>query len=85
MPYAKNEVRRGRPPTEVAALMEAVYLAQRDALKVPEGDRQIRYIEHRPEHFPVPPGETENSTFVDRQLRNRTAGVRRSSEWQSVG
>jgi phenylpyruvate tautomerase PptA (4-oxalocrotonate tautomerase family) len=65
MPIAKIEVRRSRSADEVAAMMEAVYQAQRDALKVPEGDRQIRYVEHRPEHFAVPPGKTENYTFVE--------------------
>ncbi|MCE2689607.1 MAG: tautomerase family protein [Rubrivivax sp.] len=48
---SKIEVRRPRPPEQVQAMIEAVYLAQREALKVPEDDRQIRYIEHRPEHF----------------------------------
>ncbi len=65
MPYAKIEVPRSHPPAEVAALIEAVYHAQREALKVPEGDRQIRYIEHKPEHFAVPPNKTENYTFVE--------------------
>lgn len=65
MPFAKIEVRRPRPPDEVQALMEAVYQAQREALQVPEGDRQIRYVEHKPEHFAVPPGKTENYTFVE--------------------
>jgi phenylpyruvate tautomerase PptA (4-oxalocrotonate tautomerase family) len=65
MPFAKIEVRRHRPPEEVQALIEAVYQAQRDALKVPEGDRQIRYIEHKPEHFAVPPGKSEDYTFVE--------------------
>lgn len=65
MPLAKIEVRKSRPAAEVAALIEAVYQAQREALKVPEGDRQIRYIEHKPEHFAVPPGKTENYTFVE--------------------
>nr|WP_315246959.1 tautomerase family protein [uncultured Albidiferax sp.] len=65
MPLAKIEVRRSRSPAEVTALMEAVYLALRDALQVPEDDRQIRYIEHRPEHFWVAPGKTENYTLVD--------------------
>jgi len=32
---------------------------------VPKHDRQIRYVEHRPEHFPVPPGRTANYTFVE--------------------
>lgn len=65
MPIAKIEIRRQRPATEAQALVEAGYLAQREALKVPEGDRQIRYIEHQPEHVAVPPGRTENYTFVE--------------------
>lgn len=65
MPIAKIEVRKSHPPEVVQALIEAVYQAQREALKVPEGDRQIRYIEHRPEHFAVKPGRTENFTFVE--------------------
>lgn len=65
MPVAKIEVCRSREPAEVAALIDAVYQAQREALKVPADDRQIRYIEHRPEHFPVPPGKTANYTLVE--------------------
>ena len=65
MPIAKIEVSRTRASEEVAALIEAVYLAQREALKVPEDDRQIRYVEHKPEHFPPPPGKSENYTFVE--------------------
>jgi len=42
-----------------------VYQAQLEALKVPEGDKQIRYVEHKPEHCPIPPGKTENYTFVE--------------------
>ncbi len=45
--------------------MEAVYLALREALQVPEDDRQIRYVEHRPEHFWVAPGKSENYTLVE--------------------
>lgn len=65
MPIAKIEVCRTHPPERVAALIEAVHLAQIEALKVPEDDRQIRYIEHKPEHCPIPPGKTENYTFVE--------------------
>ena len=65
MPLARIEVRKSRPKEEIAAIMEAVYQAQREALKVPEGDRQIRYVEHLPEHFAVPPGKTENFTLVE--------------------
>ncbi len=65
MPFAKIEVRRSRPEHEVQALIEAVYQAQREAILVPEDDRQIRYIEHKPEHFAVPPGKSDNYTFVE--------------------
>jgi hypothetical protein len=65
MPVSKIEVRRSRPPEQVQAMIEAVYLAQRIALKVPEHDRQIRYIEHRPEHFAVPQTKGENYTLVE--------------------
>jgi phenylpyruvate tautomerase PptA (4-oxalocrotonate tautomerase family) len=65
MPLARIEVRKSRPVEEVAAIMEAVYQAQREALKVPEGDRQIRYVEHKPAYFSVPPGKTENYTLVE--------------------
>jgi phenylpyruvate tautomerase PptA (4-oxalocrotonate tautomerase family) len=65
MPLAKIEVRRSWPPEQVQAIIEAIYLAQRDALQLPPHDRQIRYVEHRPEHFYVPPGRTENYTLVE--------------------
>ena len=65
MPLARIEVRKNRPAEEAAAIMEAVYQAQREALKVPEGDRQIRYVEHKPAYFSVPPGKTENYTLVE--------------------
>ena len=65
MPLAKIEVRKPRSADEIAAIVEAVYQAQREALKVPEDDRQIRYFELKPEHFAVPPGKTENYTLVE--------------------
>jgi phenylpyruvate tautomerase PptA (4-oxalocrotonate tautomerase family) len=65
MPVAKIEVRRARPEHEVHALMEAVYQAQREALLVPEDDRQIRYVEHKPERCSVPPDKSENYIFVE--------------------
>ncbi|HKE97186.1 MAG TPA: tautomerase family protein [Povalibacter sp.] len=65
MPLVKIEVRRHRSAEQVQALIEAVHRAQREALKIPEDDRQFRYIEHRPEHFQAPPGRTENYTLID--------------------
>ncbi|MBT9465819.1 tautomerase family protein [Hydrogenophaga sp.] len=68
MPIVKIEVCRSRPVEQVSALIEAVYQAQLIAFKLPEDDKQIRYVEHRPEYFPVPPGKTENYTFVEFQI-----------------
>ena len=65
MPLAKIEVRKSRPENEIQDMIEAVYQAQREALNVPEGDRQIRYVEYQPAHFAVPPGETENYALVE--------------------
>lgn len=45
-------------------MIEAVYQAQREALEMPEDDRQIRYLEHKPEYFAVPSGKSDNCTFV---------------------
>ena len=71
MPIVKIEVCRSRPAEQVAALIEAVYQAQLIALKLPVTDRQIRYVEHRPEHFPVPPGKSANAcvSFTKLSLR----------------
>lgn len=68
MPLAKIEVRRSWPPERVQTIIEAIYLAEREALKVPEHDRQIRFIEHKQEHFHAPPGKTENFTLVEIDL-----------------
>lgn len=65
MASAKIEVRKSRSAAEIAALIDAVYQAVREALKVPEDDNHIRYIEYKPEHFAVPPGNPENRTFVE--------------------
>ncbi len=65
MPLAKIEVRKTWQPEQVQAMIEAVYRAQLEALKLPGHDRQIRYVEHRPEHFHVPPGKTENYTLIE--------------------
>ncbi len=79
MPLARIEVRKTWPAGQVQAIMEAVYHAQREALKVPESDRQIRYIEHKPEHFHVPPGKTENYTLVEIALfAGRTLNAKRA-------
>lgn len=65
MPLAKIEVRKKWLPEQIQAIMEAIYLAQRVALRVPENDRQIRFFEHAPEHFQVPSDKSENFTLVE--------------------
>ena len=65
MPLAKIETRKSRESSEKLAVMDAVHKAMREALKIPEDDRQVRYIEHAPEDFQVPPGKTENYTLVE--------------------
>ena len=65
MPLAKIEVRKHWSEEQAQQIIEAVYLAQREALKVPEDDRQIHYTEYRPEHFHAPPGKTANYTVVE--------------------
>lgn len=79
MPLVKIEVRKSWPPAQVQAMIEAVYLALREALKVPEGDRQIRFVEHKPEHFHVPPDKTENFTVVEIDMfSGRSLGAKRA-------
>jgi phenylpyruvate tautomerase PptA (4-oxalocrotonate tautomerase family) len=68
MPIVKIEVCRSRPTEQITAMINAVYQAQLVAFKLPEDDKQIRYVEHRPECFPVPPGKTENFTFIEFQI-----------------
>ncbi len=46
-------------------MIEAVHQAQIEAFRVPEDDKQIRYIGHKPEHCPIPPGKTENFTLIE--------------------
>jgi len=65
MPISRIEGRRARSPAEVQSLIEALYLAQREALHVPHWDRQIRYVEHKPEHFHVVPGRSDNYLLVE--------------------
>ena len=68
MPLVRIEVRRSRKTEEKRAVCDAVHAAMKEALLIPEHDRQIRYIEHAPEDFQVPPGKTEDYTLVELTL-----------------
>ena len=63
MPIILIETREGWI-IEPAAVIAAVHSAVQDALKVPDWDRTVRLIEHRPDHFPPPPGKGERFTLV---------------------
>lgn len=79
MPLSRIEVRKKRPEEEVQFLLTSLYEAQIEALKVPSTDRQIRYMEHLPEHFHIPPGRSENFTLVVIQLfPGRTVDAKRA-------
>ena len=65
MPLVRIEVRRSREPEEKRAVCDAVHAAMKEALLIPEHDRHIRYIEHAPEDFQVPPGKTKDYTLVE--------------------
>jgi phenylpyruvate tautomerase PptA (4-oxalocrotonate tautomerase family) len=51
--------------TDPGAVIDAVQSALREALKIPEGDRTLRLIEHLPSHFAVPPGRGDKFTLVE--------------------
>jgi hypothetical protein len=65
-----ESIRLGSEPSSHRRASEGLHwltviVSQRDALKVPERDRTIRYIEHRPEHFHAPPDKGENYSLVE--------------------
>ncbi|MHC9046824.1 tautomerase family protein [Microbacterium saperdae] len=68
MPVARINTRRAWSRDDVANLIDAVYRAQRSALLVPEDDRNIRYVEHRPEHFAVPSTASDKFILVEISL-----------------
>jgi Tautomerase enzyme len=62
-----------------AAVIDAVHAALREALKIPEGDRTLRLIEHPASHFAVPPGRGERFTLVEvTMFSGRSIGAKRA-------
>ncbi len=68
MPAVRIDTSHPRSSDDVASVIEAVYLAQRQALKVPEGDRNIIYTEHLPERFARPPGRSAQYVRIEISL-----------------
>ena len=65
--------------TDPAAVIDAVQSALREALKIPEGDRTLRLIEHPPSHFAVPPGRGEKFTLIEvTMFSGRSMGAKRT-------
>lgn len=65
MPLVKIDTRKSWSASQKKEIMEAVHSAMRDALKIPENDRNIRFNKYHQEDFQVPPGKTENYILVE--------------------
>jgi len=65
--------------TDPAAVIDAVQSALREALKIPEGDRTLRLIEHPASHFAVPPGRGKKFTLIEvTMFSGRSMGAKRN-------
>ncbi len=65
MPLVKIETRKSWRASQKKEIMEAIHSAMREALKIPENDRDIRFHEYHPEDFQVSPDKTENYILVE--------------------
>ena len=65
MPLVKIETRKPWQPSQKIKIMEAVHSTMREALKIPEDDRDIRFREYHPDDFQVSPEKSENYTLVE--------------------
>ena len=64
--------------TDPMLVIDAVQAALREALKIPEGDRTLRLIEHPASHFAVPPGRGEKFTLIEvTMFSGRSMGAKR--------
>jgi phenylpyruvate tautomerase PptA (4-oxalocrotonate tautomerase family) len=68
MPNATIEVRRRYTDAEEAGIIDAVHAAMMQGLKIPEWDKTIRLVVHKPHRFPQAPGNGERYTLVDIDL-----------------
>ena len=65
MPLVKIETRKSWSSSQKWDIMEAIHSAMREALKIAENDRDIRFHEYHPEDFQVTPDKTENYILVE--------------------
>jgi len=68
MPTTRIEVKKSWPPEIQQQFIEATHAAMVEALEIPEQDKLVRFVEHRPEHFASPPDTSENFTLVEVSL-----------------
>jgi phenylpyruvate tautomerase PptA (4-oxalocrotonate tautomerase family) len=64
MPNTTIETRTGWID-DPAAVINAVQRALQEVLRLPEWDKTLRLIEHKPTHFAVPPGKGARYTLVE--------------------
>ena len=65
MPLVKIETRKSWNVSQKREIMEAIHSAMREALKIPENDRDIRFYEYHPEDFQISPDKTEKYILVE--------------------
>jgi phenylpyruvate tautomerase PptA (4-oxalocrotonate tautomerase family) len=65
MPLVKIETRKSWNASQKKEIMEAIHSAMREALKIPENDRDIRFHEYHPADFQVSPDKTENYILLE--------------------
>lgn len=65
MPLVKIEARKEWGVSQKKEIIDAVHMAMRESIKIPENDRNIRFIEYHPEDFEVPPGKSDNYILVE--------------------
>jgi phenylpyruvate tautomerase PptA (4-oxalocrotonate tautomerase family) len=68
MPSTTVEVVRNYSADEESAIVEAVHAALVEALRIPEADRTVRLIVHRPHRFAIPPDQTDRYTLISVDL-----------------
>ncbi|MDH5327847.1 MAG: tautomerase family protein [Gammaproteobacteria bacterium] len=68
MPTVTIEVKRHWSAEQKQQILTAIHGAMVDALKIPEHDKLMRFIEHSPENFVTPPDTSDNYTLVEVSL-----------------
>lgn len=64
MPSTQIHVRKNYSQDEARAIIEAVHTAWSTAFQLPQYDRNIRLVEHAPEHFAYPLYLTQPASFT---------------------